>query len=308
MTASDKCGQKAETGWKPVPPKEDSPIGSVLVVGGGVAGVQASLDLADSGFYVYLAERGPSIGGTMSQLDKTFPTNDCAMCILSPKLVEVARHPNVRLITMAELRELRGEPGRFEATVEQRPRFVDLTKCTGCGICVEQCLVGNRPYFDAKPEPVELDTDDAARVDPILARYEGAEGAAMPVLQDINAEYGYLPEPVLRYAAQRLRVPLSHLYRLATFYESFSLVPRGRHTVSICTGTACHIRGAWRLLDWFEAEMGLAVGQTTEDRRFTLEEVRCLGCCSLAPVVRVGNAVFGDVQPATLPKILERFE
>ena len=283
-------------------------IGSVLVVGGGVAGIQASLDLAESGFYVYLVEQGPSIGGVMSQLDKTFPTNDCAMCILSPKLVEVARHPNIRLLTMAELKGLRGEPGHFEARISKRPRYIDLNKCTGCGTCVEQCLVQNQPYFDMPAAPIQLDPNEQPRVEAILARYEGIGGAEMPILQDINQERGYLPEAVLRYVAARLNVPLSHLYRLATFYESFSLVARGRHIVSVCTGTACHIRGAGRLLDWFKSDLGLALGETTGDRRFTLEEVRCLGCCSLAPVVKIGNAVFGDVRPAMMAKILERFE
>lgn len=290
-------------------PSQSEKIGSVLVMGAGVAGIQASLDLAESGFFVYLVEQGPSIGGVMSQLDKTFPTNDCAMCILSPKMVEVARHPNVRLLTLADLKELKGEPGHFEATVAKRPRYVDLEKCTGCGTCVEQCLVANKPYFEARErEPgVALEADEAARVDAILARYEGVRGSEMPALQDINAQFGYLPEDVLRYASARLAVPLSHLYRLATFYESFSLEPRGRHTVSICTGTACHIRGAGRLIDWFQSEMNLAPGKTTEDRRFYLEEVRCLGCCSLAPVVKIGDAVFGDVRSTALPKILKQF-
>ncbi len=314
-------------------------VGSVLVVGGGVAGIQSALDLAESGFFVYLAEKGPSIGGVMSQLDKTFPTNDCAMCILSPKLVEVARHPNIRLLTLAELKALRGEAGHFEAVIAQRPRYVDLTRCTGCGQCVQRCLVQNEPYFPgdevrdarvapddfsstgiasagdlsappapAAPAAAGLDAEEAARVEAILQRYEGVGGAEMPVLQDIHAAWGYLPEPVLRYVARRLDVALSHLYRLATFYESFSLAPRGRHIVSICTGTACHIRGAGRLLDYFSSELHLAPGETTGDRRFTLEEVRCLGCCSLAPVLKIGNAVFGDVKPTMMEKILAKYE
>ncbi|MCX8036816.1 MAG: NAD(P)H-dependent oxidoreductase subunit E [Candidatus Sumerlaeia bacterium] len=284
-------------------------VGSVLVVGGGVAGIQSALDLAESGFFVYLAEKGPSVGGVMSQLDKTFPTNDCAMCILSPKMVEVARHPNIRLLTLAELKALRGEAGHFEAVVAQRPRYVDLAKCTGCGQCVEKCLVQNEPYFDQRSAAAdELDADEAARVEAILQRYEGVGGAEMPVLQDIAQAWGYLPEPVLRHAADRLHVALSHLYRLATFYESFSLVPRGRHIISICTGTACHIRGAGRLLDFFASELHLAPGETTSDRRFTLEEVRCLGCCSLAPVLKIGNAVFGDVKPTMMEKILAKYE
>ncbi len=112
-----------------------------LVIGGGIAGIQASLDLAEAGAEVFLVERGPSIGGRMAQLDKTFPTNDCAMCILSPKLVEVSKHPNIRLLTCTELLMLEGEAPRFTARVRRYPRYVDEAKCTGCGICTTKCPV-----------------------------------------------------------------------------------------------------------------------------------------------------------------------
>ena len=98
--------------------------GAVAVIGGGIAGIQASLDLADMGFRVYLVEKNPSIGGVMSQLDKTFPTNDCAMCLLSPKLVDAGRHPNIELITHSELEKIEGEPGNFKVTVKKNPRYV----------------------------------------------------------------------------------------------------------------------------------------------------------------------------------------
>ena len=113
--------------------------GSVMVVGGGIAGVQSALDLAQSGYFVHLVEKSPAIGGVMAQLDKTFPTNDCSMCILSPKLVEAGRHLNIRLITMAELESLEGEAGRFKAVVRERPRYVDMEKCIACGLCAEKC-------------------------------------------------------------------------------------------------------------------------------------------------------------------------
>ncbi len=113
--------------------------GSVLVVGGGIAGVQAALDLADSGFYVHLVEKSAAIGGGMSQLDKTFPTNDCSACILSPKLVECGRHLNINLLTLSELVSLEGEPGSFKAVVKQNPRYVDPDKCIACGTCAEKC-------------------------------------------------------------------------------------------------------------------------------------------------------------------------
>ncbi|MBU1743494.1 MAG: FAD-dependent oxidoreductase [Proteobacteria bacterium] len=117
------------------------PVGAVMVVGGGIGGMQASLDLAESGFFVYLVDDSPTIGGVMSQLDKTFPTNDCAMCIMSPKLVGTGSHRNIRVITHAEVREITGPPGSFEAAVVHRPRYIRADKCTGCGECAKHCPV-----------------------------------------------------------------------------------------------------------------------------------------------------------------------
>jgi heterodisulfide reductase subunit A-like polyferredoxin len=116
-------------------------IGAVLVVGAGIGGIQASLDLAEAGFKVYLLDRSPAIGGVMAQLDKTFPTNDCAMCILSPKLVECGRHLNIEVMTYAELESVEGEPGNFTARVRQKPRYVVVDECTGCGDCAEACPI-----------------------------------------------------------------------------------------------------------------------------------------------------------------------
>jgi heterodisulfide reductase subunit A len=121
--------------------KEDKPIGAVMVVGGGIGGMQASLDLAESGFYVYLVDNAPTIGGVMAQLDKTFPTNDCSMCIMSPKLVETGRHLNVRIISNAEVEEVQGEPGHFSVTLTRKPRYIRVDKCTGCGECAKHCPV-----------------------------------------------------------------------------------------------------------------------------------------------------------------------
>ncbi len=118
-------------------PVEKEKVGTVLVIGAGIGGIQAALDLAESGYYVYLLEKSPSIGGFMARLDKTFPTNDCAMCILSPKLVECGRHLNINLITCAELKEVSGEAGRFQVKILRKPRYVDLGKCTGCGLCAQ---------------------------------------------------------------------------------------------------------------------------------------------------------------------------
>ncbi len=119
----------------------DQKVGAVMVVGGGVAGIQASLDLADSGFRVYLLEHGASIGGVMAQLDKTFPTNDCSMCILSPKLVATGRHPNITILTNIEIVDVDGEAGNFEVKLRKKSRYINEDKCNGCGICAQNCPI-----------------------------------------------------------------------------------------------------------------------------------------------------------------------
>jgi heterodisulfide reductase subunit A2 len=117
---------------------------AALVIGGGIAGIQAALDIADAGFKVYLVERSPSIGGRMSQLDKTFPTLDCSSCILTPRMVDAGRHPNIELLTYAEVDALSGAAGRFQARIRRKPRYVDEDKCRGCGLCAEACRLAGR--------------------------------------------------------------------------------------------------------------------------------------------------------------------
>jgi len=123
---------------------------AVMVIGAGIAGIQASMDLASRGFKVYLVEKTPSIGGRMAQLDKTFPTMDCSMCILAPKMIECAHHPNVHLLTYSEVKEVKGSVGNFKVKVLKKPRYVDETKCNGCGICSEKCPTEVPNEFDEK--------------------------------------------------------------------------------------------------------------------------------------------------------------
>lgn len=119
-----------------------------LVIGGGIAGIQAALDLADQGFKVYLVEKTPSIGGKMAKLDKTFPTMDCAACIMTPKMVDAGRHPNIEMLTYSEVKEVSRSGKNFKVKILKKPRYVDETKCTGCGICSQHCPVEVTNEFD----------------------------------------------------------------------------------------------------------------------------------------------------------------
>jgi len=121
---------------------------ATLIIGAGIAGIQAALDIADAGFRVYLVERDPSVGGRMAQLDKTFPTLDCSSCILTPRMVDVANHPNITLLTYSEVERVQQADGRFHVRVRKKARGVDPDKCTGCGDCVEQCIIRYAPYID----------------------------------------------------------------------------------------------------------------------------------------------------------------
>jgi heterodisulfide reductase subunit A len=130
-------------------------VGAALVVGGGIGGMQAALDLADAGIKVYLLDSKPAIGGVMAQLDKTFPTNDCAMCTMAPRLVEIGRHPDIEIITLAEVTGIEGQAGDYTVTVRQQPRYVDCEKCTGCGTCVQACPLGKlKASANRKTQPI----------------------------------------------------------------------------------------------------------------------------------------------------------
>jgi len=286
----------------------DGKVGAVLVVGGGIGGIQASLDLADSGFKIYLLEQGPSIGGVMAQLDKTFPTNDCSMCILAPKLVSVARHPNIQIITNAEIEKLSGEPGNFVVTVKKAPRYVDEERCTGCGVCMENCPVRNALYPVEEVFPPDLEEKDMQKIRAIIDEHRKEIGNLMPVLQHISRDYNYLPSDLLRHVSKELSIPLTTVCNIVTFYNAFSLMPRGRHQISVCMGTTCYVRGGERILDKFSEALGIGPSETTEDLRFTLHSVRCLGCCSIAPAIMVDGKAYGKVRLSQIPHILRGYE
>ena len=283
-------------------------VGSVLIVGAGIGGMQASLDLANSGFKVYLVEKSPAIGGVMAQLDKTFPTNDCAMCTLAPRMVDCGNNRNIEKLTYSEVLDVEGEPGHFRVRVRKKARSVDPDKCTGCGECATQCLVRNRAYFEPpEPEPLDLAAEELTEVDRILDEYGGERGSILPILQDINAKYKWLPPGAVRRVSDVVGVPLAHVLRIATFYNALSLTPRGKYTISVCLGTACYVKGGQRILEAFERALSIKVGETTEDLNFSLETVNCVGCCGQSPVVTVNEDIYGYMKQTRVPKILKEY-
>ena len=281
---------------------------NTLVVGGGIAGMQAALDVASAGYHVYLVEKQATIGGHMLQYDKTFPTLDCAACIGTPKMVSVGQHKNITLLTNSEVEEVNGFVGNFNVKVNKHARYVNSEKCTGCGDCQTNCPVGYEPQFHAERPRVEIEEEREARASAIIERHEGEAGALLPILIEINMDLGWLPPDVLRYVSQRIDVPLSEILRVATFYNFFSLVPRGRHTIKVCLGTACFVSGGKTILSHLERKLGVQAGETTKDMRYSLEVVRCLGCCALAPVVGVNDDVYQVNDLDKLPGILADYE
>ncbi len=144
-------------------------------------------------------------------------------------------------------------------------------------------------------------------VDEVIARYKNKPGALIPVLEDVQSITGYLPESVQRRVASGLGIPLSQVYGVATFYSFFTMTPRGKHQVRVCLGTACHVRGSKRVLEEMEHQLGIEPGECTEDREFSLDIVRCVGACGLAPVMVVDEETHKQVKPAKLDRIIGKY-
>jgi NADH:ubiquinone oxidoreductase subunit E len=134
------------------------------------------------------------------------------------------------------------------------------------------------------------------------------EERLLSILEAIQQKWRYLPEEALRVVAQELQIPLSRVYGVATFYGAFSLEPKGKHLISVCHGTACHVRGAGQLTERLEKALGVKEGETTEDGLFTLESVRCLGCCSLSPVISIDGTTYGRVKPEQVLEIVAQWK
>ncbi len=146
-----------------------------------------------------------------------------------------------------------------------------------------------------------------AEVEALLQENPLRADELISILQQIQARFHYLPEEALRAVSRRLRLPLTQVFHVATFYNCFSLEPRGRHHLRVCLGTACHVRGGQRILEKVLRELNLPASGTTADFDFTVEPVRCLGCCGLAPVARVDQATFGHLMQSRIPKLLKRY-
>ena len=146
------------------------------------------------------------------------------------------------------------------------------------------------------------------KVDSLIDSYVDKKEQLISLLQDIQAEFNYLPQDVLIRISQKLDIPLSQVFGVATFFRAFSLKPRGRHLITVCLGTACHVRGGQRLVNKLERDYGIKPGETTEDMKFTLETVNCLGCCALGPVVVVDEKYESQVNPDKLDRVLRRYK
>ncbi len=154
----------------------------------------------------------------------------------------------------------------------------------------------------------EFSPDDLEKADEIIKEYRGKPGALIPVLEKVQGVVGYLPESIQRRVARGLDIPLAQVYGVVTFYSFFTMTPRGKHQIRVCLGTACHVKGAQKVVDQLERELKCKVGECTEDGKFGLEAVRCLGCCALAPVMIVDEDVHKELKASRLSKIIKAYE
>ena len=154
----------------------------------------------------------------------------------------------------------------------------------------------------------EFTAEELSTVDAIIERYRSKPGSLIPVLEDVQDTLGYLPASIQKKIALGLGVPFSEVYGVVTFYSFFTMVPRGKHTVKCCLGTACYVRGGKKILEKLSGTLGIESGDTTADRRFSLETVRCLGACGLAPVVTADDETFRHVKPTKVVELLKNYD
>ena len=154
----------------------------------------------------------------------------------------------------------------------------------------------------------EFSPEKLAQVDEIITSFKGRAGALIPVLEEVQSVLGYLPTAILMKVAKGLTIPIANVYGVVTFYSFFSMVPKGKHNIRICFGTACYVRGIQRILDKLSDTLGIKSGECTEDRRFSLETVRCLGVCGLAPVIVINEDTHGLLKAPKIEGILDQYE
>jgi NADH-quinone oxidoreductase subunit E len=209
------------------------------------------------------------------------------------------------------LQDVTGEPGDLSVSLNQHPRYVNPEKCTGCGVCLDACPIRYEvqlpPGEEAAARTAYADAVEEAAVAEIIARHRDERGNLLPILLDVNRHFNWLPRAALEHVSGELKTPLTEILRVASFYNAFSLVPRGQHIINVCLGTGCFVKGSPRILDQLERKLGVKHGETTDDMLFTLEVVRCIGCCALAPAVRIGEATFGRVTPGQISKIIDSY-
>ena len=153
------------------------------------------------------------------------------------------------------------------------------------------------------PEGIDLKKIDAL----VLEKYGADPENLIHILQEINAEYTYLPGDGIKRVAKKLKVPLSLVYSVATFYKALSLEPRGKHLITVCLGTACHVKGGQRIVEKLERDLGIQAGETTADMKFTLETVSCLGCCALGPVMVIDGKYYGNMDSTKIDKVMKNY-
>ncbi|HHU62634.1 MAG TPA: NADH-quinone oxidoreductase subunit NuoE [Clostridiales bacterium] len=145
------------------------------------------------------------------------------------------------------------------------------------------------------------------KLEKVIEKYKDKEGALMPIMHEAQEIFGYLPIEVQNYIAEALKIPITDVYGVATFYSQFSLKPKGKYNISVCMGTACYVKGAQKILDRLKEELNVEVGETTEDGKFTITATRCLGACGLAPVIMVNDDVYGRLVEDDIPGIIKKY-
>ena len=146
------------------------------------------------------------------------------------------------------------------------------------------------------------------KIDKVLDRYPAEQGVLIQLLLDLQSEFNWIPKEAVLRVSEKLQIPVSQIYRVASFYRAMSLMPRGKHIVNVCLGTACHVRGGPRVMDKVEESLKIKAGETTQDMKFTLERVNCLGCCALGPVAVVDKDYHGKLSPTKVKEVLEGYD